>query len=386
VEGDTAPGVHHDDGDHRQRGVAEPGEPGRDHASVNEEPVDHAERRVEDPHPGDRREHRRNDERQEPGARLRALAVHRSDGALDDRLDVDPRPDVQRGQLAPRSRRRDHVRVLLARQRLAGDGLHHRGEHLARCPLLRHHAPRRAPDDLARPPRGRRHRRRERSAALRLRDVAYPQARRDHRDHVLRDLHLLGLPARLRADERRARERDEHLRHLRLQPGHARRSARAGRRRGALDAAGARPPDRRADALPEARLMVGGRGLGLRTRRLYLPLGFFLVATLFPFYWMFVTSIKPNRELYNAKIMPLVVHQPTLQHYVDLLSQTNFLTWTYNTMLVAVVTTLVSLVLGAMIGYPLARLRFPGAAVVAIGVAATYLVPQPLLFIPMSDV
>src|SRR3989442_15804168 len=39
-----------------------------------------------------------------------------------------------------------------------------------------------------------------------------------------------------------------------------------------------------------------------------------------------------------------------------------------------------------MIGYPLARLRFPGAAVVAIGVAATYLVPQPLLFIPMSDI
>jgi multiple sugar transport system permease protein len=36
--------------------------------------------------------------------------------------------------------------------------------------------------------------------------------------------------------------------------------------------------------------------------------------------------------------------------------------------------------------YPLARLRFPGAAVVAVGVAATYLVPQPLLFIPMSDI
>jgi multiple sugar transport system permease protein len=39
-----------------------------------------------------------------------------------------------------------------------------------------------------------------------------------------------------------------------------------------------------------------------------------------------------------------------------------------------------------MMAYPLARLNFPGAAVVAIGVAATYLVPQPLLFIPMSDI
>ena len=132
--------------------------------------------------------------------------------------------------------------------------------------------------------------------------------------------------------------------------------------------------------------MVGGRGLAIRILRLYLPLGFFLVAMLFPFYWMAVTSIKPNAELYNPNAMPLVVRYPTLQHYVDLLSQTGFLTWTYNTMLVAVVTTILSLVIGTMCAYPLARMRFPGAALVAIGIAATYLVPQPLLFIPMADI
>jgi multiple sugar transport system permease protein len=132
--------------------------------------------------------------------------------------------------------------------------------------------------------------------------------------------------------------------------------------------------------------MVGGRDFLSRVRRLYLPLLAFLVLMLFPFYWMFITSIKPNRELYSQKIMPLMVYQPTLKHYIDLLYETNFLTWTYNTMLVAVVTTIVSVVLGAMIAYPLARMRFPGAAVVAVGVAATYLVPQPLLFIPMSDI
>lgn len=131
--------------------------------------------------------------------------------------------------------------------------------------------------------------------------------------------------------------------------------------------------------------MVSARGLGARSLRLYLPLSLFLIAMLFPFYWMLITSIKPNRELYNAKIMPLIVHQPTLKHYVDLLFETNFLTWTYNTMLVAVVSTVASLVIGTMMAYPLARMNFPGAGLVAVGVAATYLVPQPLLFIPMSD-
>jgi multiple sugar transport system permease protein len=132
--------------------------------------------------------------------------------------------------------------------------------------------------------------------------------------------------------------------------------------------------------------VIDGRGWGSRILRIYLPVLVCLVVMLFPFYWMLITSIKPNRELYTQKIMPLIVHQPTLKHYYDLLSETNFLLWTYNTMLVAVVTTLISLVLGAMIAYPLARMNFPGAAVVAIGVAATYLVPQPLLFIPMADI
>ena len=87
--------------------------------------------------------------------------------------------------------------------------------------------------------------------------------------------------------------------------------------------------------------------------------------TLFPFYWMAITSMKPNSELYNRKIMPLIVYHPTLKHYVDLLTETNFLTWTWNTMLVAVVSTAISLVFGVMLAYPLARMHFAGAALIA---------------------
>ena len=94
---------------------------------------------------------------------------------------------------------------------------------------------------------------------------------------------------------------------------------------------------------------------------MWLPVGFFLVVALFPFYWMAITSIKPNAELYNKNVMPLIVHAPTLKHYVDLLTQTSFLLWTWNTMLVAVVATAISLILGTMLAYPLARMRFAGA-------------------------
>lgn len=133
-------------------------------------------------------------------------------------------------------------------------------------------------------------------------------------------------------------------------------------------------------------MMVERKGIGIRSLRLWVPLGFFMVFTLFPFYWMAVTSLKPNSELYNRKIMPLIVYHPTLKHYVDLLSETNFLLWTWNTMLVAVVSTAISLVFGVMLAYPLARMRFPGAALISFAVAATYLVPQPLLFVPLADI
>ena len=132
--------------------------------------------------------------------------------------------------------------------------------------------------------------------------------------------------------------------------------------------------------------MVTGRGTANQALRVWLPVGFFLVVALFPFYWMAITSIKPDSELYNRHLMPLLIRNPTFQHYVDLLTQTHFLRWTWNTMLVAVVATAISLILGTMLAYPLARMRFAGASLIAMTIAAIYLVPQPLLFIPLADV
>lgn len=127
-------------------------------------------------------------------------------------------------------------------------------------------------------------------------------------------------------------------------------------------------------------------GWTVRALKLWIPLGAFMVFTLFPFYWMAITSIKPNSEMYNRKIMPMIVYHPTMKHYVDLLTETNFLVWTWNTFLVAVVSTAISLVFGTMLAYPLARMKFAGSALISFAVAATYLVPQPLLFIPLADI
>ena len=122
----------------------------------------------------------------------------------------------------------------------------------------------------------------------------------------------------------------------------------------------------------------------------YLPLAFFLLFTLFPFYWMAVTAFRPDPELYRtwrqANATPFWTLDPTLEHVKGLLQTTAFLQWLWNTMLIAIVSTIISLVCGMFAGYALARLKFRGSEFLGTGIFITYLVPQTLLFIPLSDI
>jgi multiple sugar transport system permease protein len=118
----------------------------------------------------------------------------------------------------------------------------------------------------------------------------------------------------------------------------------------------------------------------------YIPLFLFVFATLFPFLWMFITSIKPDPELYNPRLSPFLVREPTLSHWKMLFNDTLFVQWAINTLWVACASTAISLFSGVLAGYALARLIFPGSTVFGISIFVTYLVPPTLLFIPLTGV
>jgi len=113
----------------------------------------------------------------------------------------------------------------------------------------------------------------------------------------------------------------------------------------------------------------------------------FLVFALFPFYHMTLTSLKQDKELYDRHSVPLFIKQgPTLEHYQKLIMDTEFLTWTKNSLLVTVLATFVSVVLGTIAAYALARLKFFGVGAFGTGIFVTYLVPTSLLFLPLAQV
>ncbi len=113
----------------------------------------------------------------------------------------------------------------------------------------------------------------------------------------------------------------------------------------------------------------------------------FLVFALFPFYHMALTSLKTDRELYDRNAVPLLIRQgPTLEHYTKLLWETAFLTWTKNSLLITILATALSVVVGTLAAYALARLRFFGVSSFGTGIFVTYLVPTSLLFLPLAQV
>ncbi|MFZ0766371.1 carbohydrate ABC transporter permease [Bradyrhizobium sp.] len=124
-----------------------------------------------------------------------------------------------------------------------------------------------------------------------------------------------------------------------------------------------------------------------RVVTLYIPLGLILIVLLFPFYWMVLTSIKPNEQLIDMNTYnPFWVVHPTFEHISKLLFETQYPRWLWNTMYVAVGATVLSIIASVLAAYAIVRLRFKGADTVGVLIFFAYLVPPSILFIPLASV
>ncbi|MEP7452898.1 carbohydrate ABC transporter permease [Phyllobacterium sp. SB3] len=118
---------------------------------------------------------------------------------------------------------------------------------------------------------------------------------------------------------------------------------------------------------------------------LYLPLLVFIIVLLFPFYWMAITAVKPNNQLtdYN-NFSPFWVVKPTFDHIKYLLFETSYPGWLWNTIVVSVCATVLSLGASVFAAYAIERVRFSGSRPVGLLIFLAYLVPPSILFIPLA--
>jgi multiple sugar transport system permease protein len=123
-----------------------------------------------------------------------------------------------------------------------------------------------------------------------------------------------------------------------------------------------------------------------RVVTVYVPLAIFVFVLLFPFYWMAITSLKPDNELLSREGNPFWVIHPTLAHFEKLLFHTSYPEWLWNTVVVTVIATFVSLLCSVLAAYAIERLRFRGARQIGLSIFLAYLVPPSILFIPLASI
>jgi multiple sugar transport system permease protein len=101
----------------------------------------------------------------------------------------------------------------------------------------------------------------------------------------------------------------------------------------------------------------------------------------FPFVWTVVTSITPGATLTSTP--KLIPDNPSLSPYLNLFQNVPFAQVIVNSLIIAVVSTLLQLVTSAMAAYVFARMPFRGRGVIFILYLATMMIPFQVLIVPL---
>ena len=127
--------------------------------------------------------------------------------------------------------------------------------------------------------------------------------------------------------------------------------------------------------------MIGRRNLHIGVRAV---LALFLVVLAgFPVYWLIDTAITPTDDLYSGLQSIGFDFSRTSRLFSVLTTDTPFLGWMQNSAVVALGTTLLSLVMAALAAYALSRYRFVGKGLLGFGFFATQMLPEALLVVPL---
>jgi N,N'-diacetylchitobiose transport system permease protein len=123
-------------------------------------------------------------------------------------------------------------------------------------------------------------------------------------------------------------------------------------------------------------------------RRAVLGLGTYLLAALvfafavFPFAWMLLTSLKPNPELFT-RVPQLLPSHWTIEHYLAVFARGGFGRYFWNSLVVAVSTTVLSIAIGSLAAYAVTRFRFPLRSVFLVLILSVQMFPLVVLILPL---
>lgn len=103
---------------------------------------------------------------------------------------------------------------------------------------------------------------------------------------------------------------------------------------------------------------------------------------LFPIFWILITAFKPERKVYSTSIL----FKPTLQNFLTILSPPqSFGPLVFNSVVVAVATTIIAIPVSLLGAYAFSRLRFRGSTILLLAILATQFIPPVVLAVPFFN-
>ena len=119
----------------------------------------------------------------------------------------------------------------------------------------------------------------------------------------------------------------------------------------------------------------------------YVFLVLFAIFFLIPPYYMVVTSLKSDAEVAHMATNPWIIADGiTFEQFKILLTQTDFLIFFKNTIIVTTCVVAITMVVSVLAAFSLGRMKFWGSGILATGIFLTYLVPDTLLFLPLFQI
>ncbi|RDI70062.1 carbohydrate ABC transporter permease [Halopelagius longus] len=112
----------------------------------------------------------------------------------------------------------------------------------------------------------------------------------------------------------------------------------------------------------------------------YIGIGFFLTVSLFPFYWLFVIALTPNRNISNMGVVPKGFNPAA---FVEIFQVIPFHRYVLNSILIATFSTIIVLLIGSIAGYVFGRYDFPGRTPLMLVVLIISYFPPVAFLIPL---
>jgi len=118
------------------------------------------------------------------------------------------------------------------------------------------------------------------------------------------------------------------------------------------------------------------------TAGLWLLLAVGAAVMLFPIYWMLVTAIRPRDEVFSGDVS-LLPSGWVWSNFVDALNHMPFLSWAWNSTVIAVVAVVITVSINLLCGYAFAKFRFAGRDILFIAVLSALMIPIQVIIVPL---